>query len=99
MNVPHQCSPDPPHSRYPAESNWLAVGATELVGGRRKEPLYKHHAIIERHGEIQPFDQYAVQFYKDGVVERSETIYACADAEALDRVMSGIMSSTGKLLK
>lgn len=77
-----------------------------LIGGRPivrdaivEGDLDKLHAIMEQDGEMRSFDQYAVDLYKQGVVERSEAISACADAEAFERVMSGIMSSTGKLLK
>lgn len=77
-----------------------------LIGGRpivrdaiEEGDLDKLHGIMEQDSEMQSFDQYAVQLYKDGVVEREEAISACADAEAFDRVMSGIMSSSGKLLK
>lgn len=77
-----------------------------LIGGRPivrdaivEGDLDKLHGIMEQDGEMRSFDQYAVDLFKQGVVERSEAISACADAEAFERVMSGIMSSTGKLLK
>lgn len=77
-----------------------------LIGGRpivrdaiEEGDLDKLHGIMEQDSEMQSFDQYAVQLYKNDIVERSEAISACADAEAFERVMSGIMSSSGKLLK
>jgi hypothetical protein len=54
---------------------------------------------MEQDSEMRSFDQYAVDLFKNGVVERSEAISACADVEAFERVMSGIQSSSGKLLK
>jgi len=77
-----------------------------LIGGRpivrdaiEEGDLDKLHGIMEQDSEMRSFDQYAVELFKNGIVERSEAISACADAEAFERVMSGIMSSTGKLLK
>lgn len=77
-----------------------------LIGGRpivrdaiEEGDLDKLHGIMEQDSEMQSFDQYAVELYKKDIVERSEAISACMDAEAFERVMSGIMSSSGKLLK
>lgn len=77
-----------------------------LVGGRPivrdaiiDGDLDKLHGIMEQDTEMRSFDQYAVDLYKGDIVEREEAISACADAEAFERVMSGIMSSGGKLLK
>ena len=77
-----------------------------LIGGRpivrdaiEEGDLDKLHGIMEQDSEMQSFDQYAVELFKKGIVEREEAISACMDAEAFERVMSGIMSSTGKLLK
>jgi len=77
-----------------------------LIGGRpivrdaiEEGDLDKLHGIMEQDSEMKSFDQYAVELYKNDIVERSEAISACADAEAFERVMSGIMSSSGKLLK
>jgi twitching motility protein PilT len=77
-----------------------------LIGGRpivrdaiEEGDLEKLHGIMEQDSEMQSFDQYAVELYKNDIVERDEAISACADAEAFERVMSGIQSSSGKLLK
>ncbi|MBX3180430.1 MAG: PilT/PilU family type 4a pilus ATPase [Candidatus Hydrogenedentes bacterium] len=77
-----------------------------LIGGRPivrdaivEGDLDKLHGIMEQDSEMKSFDQYAVELFKAGIVEKAEAISACADAEAFERVMSGIMSSTGKLLK
>jgi len=77
-----------------------------LIGGRpivrdaiEEGDLDKLHGIMEQDSEMHSFDQYAVELFKKGIVERSEAISACADVEAFERVMSGITSSSGKLLK
>ncbi len=77
-----------------------------LIGGRpivrdaiEEGDLDKLFGIMEQDSDMQSFDQYAVELYKNDIVERDEAISACMDAEAFERVMSGIMTSGGKLLK
>lgn len=78
----------------------ILIGGKPIVRDAIEEgDLDKLHGIMEQDSEMRSFDQYAVDLFKQGIVERSEAISACADAEAFERVMSGIMSSTGKLLK
>ena len=78
----------------------ILIGGKPIVRDAIEEgDLDKLHGIMEQDSEMRSFDQYAVDLFKQGIVERAEAISACADAEAFERVMSGIMSSTGKLLK
>ena len=76
-----------------------------LLGGRPivrdailEGELDKLHGIIETDSEMRSFDQYAVQLFREGKVTREEAISACADRESFERVVSGIQSSTGRLL-
>lgn len=56
--------------------------------------------IIEVDSDMRSFDQYAVEMFKAGLVERDVAVSACADEEAFHRVMSGIKGTEGrKLLK
>jgi twitching motility protein PilT len=78
----------------------ILIGGKPIVRDAIVEgDLAKLHGIMEQDSEMRSFDQYAVDLFKNGVVERSEAISACADVEAFERVMSGIQSSSGKLLK
>ena len=61
--------------------------------------LEKIYGIIENDSVMQTFDQHAVEMFRDKIVSKEEAISACRDEEAFERVMSGIKSSTGKLLK
>ena len=61
--------------------------------------LEKIHGIIENDSIMQSFDQHAVEMYENKVVTKEEAISACRDEEGFERVMSGIKSSSGKLLK
>lgn len=54
--------------------------------------------IIEVDSDMKSFDQYAVDLYKAGKVEKSEAISACSNEEAFERVISGIKSSEGRKL-
>jgi twitching motility protein PilT len=56
--------------------------------------------IIEVDSIMRTFDQYAVELYKRGVVERDVAVLACRDEEGFERVISGIKGTEGrKLLK
>ena len=78
----------------------ILIGGKPIVRDAIVEgDLAKLHGIMEQDSEMRSFDQYAVDLFKNGIVERSEAISACADVEAFERVMSGIQSSSGKLLK
>lgn len=60
--------------------------------------LEKLHGIMEADGDMLTFDQYSVELFKNGLVDRAEAISSCKDAEAFERIMSGIKSSKGRLL-
>ena len=60
----------------------------------------KLHDIIEVDSDMKTFDQYAVELYQAGTVERDEAVSACSNEEGFQRIISGIKSSEGrKLLK
>lgn len=61
--------------------------------------LDKLEGIMENDSEMLTFDQHAVQLFRAGTVTRDEAVGACRDAEAFDRVLSGIKSASGRLLK
>ena len=63
------------------------------------DDLEKIHGIVENDSIMQNFDRHAVEMYRNKVVTKEEAISACRDEEGFERVMSGIKSSTGKLLK
>jgi twitching motility protein PilT len=54
--------------------------------------------IIEVDTDMKSFDQYAVDLYKAGKVEKSEAISACSNEESFERIISGIKSSEGRKL-
>jgi twitching motility protein PilT len=60
--------------------------------------LEKLTGIMENDSIMMSFDQHAVMMYKDGIVTREEAISACRDAEGFTRVLTGIKSSSGKIL-
>jgi twitching motility protein PilT len=77
-----------------------------LIGGRPivrdaiiDGDLDKLVGIMENDSIMQTFDQYAVELYEKEIVTRAEAVSACKDEEAFERVISGIKSSTGRLLK
>ncbi len=61
--------------------------------------LDKLEGIMENDSDMLTFDQHAVQLFRAGTVTREEAVTACRDAEAFDRVLSGIKSASGRLLK
>jgi twitching motility protein PilT len=61
--------------------------------------LVKLVGIMENDSQMQTFDQHAVELFRKGWVTREEAITACRDEEGFERTMSGIRSSTGKILK
>jgi twitching motility protein PilT len=62
--------------------------------------IQRLHNMIEVDSEMRNFDQYAVELFKRGVVERDVAITACSDEEGFNRVVSGIKGTEGrKLLK
>ena len=62
--------------------------------------IQRLHNIIEVDSDMRSFDQYAVELFKRGVVEREVAITACSDEEGFNRVVSGIKGTEGrKLLK
>ncbi|MBI1318640.1 MAG: PilT/PilU family type 4a pilus ATPase [Candidatus Hydrogenedens sp.] len=61
--------------------------------------LDKLLGIMENDSLMQTFDQHAVELFRAGIVARDQAVSACRDEEAFGRVMSGIKSSTGKILK
>lgn len=60
--------------------------------------LDKLTGIMENDSLMMSFDQHAVQMFRAGIVTREEAISACRDAEGFTRVLTGIKSSSGKLL-
>ena len=77
-----------------------------LIGGKPivrdaiiEGEIEKLHNIIEVDSDMKSFDQYAVELFKDGKVDRDEAVTACSDEEAFNRVISGIKSTEGRLLK
>ncbi|HOE66431.1 MAG TPA: PilT/PilU family type 4a pilus ATPase [Candidatus Hydrogenedentes bacterium] len=56
------------------------------------------YSIIEVDSDMRSFDQYAVELYQKGIVDRDQAISACSDEEAFTRVTSGIKSSEGRKL-
>ena len=60
--------------------------------------LDKLHGIIEVDGDMQTFDQHAVEMFQAGVIERSEAIAACSNEAGFERITSGIKSSEGRRL-
>ena len=79
--------------------NEILIGGIPMVRDAIIEgDLEKLQGIMEADGEMQSFDQYAVELFKKGVVNKEEAISACKDAEAFERIMSGIKSSKGRLL-
>jgi len=62
--------------------------------------LNRLHNIMEVDNTMKTFDQYAVELYQRGVVERDVAVSACADEESFNRITSGIKGTEGrKLLK
>lgn len=62
--------------------------------------ITKLYDIIEVDSDMTTFDQYAVELYQKGTVDRAEAVSACSNIESFDRIISGIKSSEGrKLLK
>ncbi|NIA13685.1 MAG: PilT/PilU family type 4a pilus ATPase [Nitrospiraceae bacterium] len=60
--------------------------------------LDKLHGIIEVDGDMQTFDQHAVEMYQNGIIEKSEAVSACSNEAAFERIISGIKSSEGRRL-
>ncbi|GMW02678.1 MAG: hypothetical protein AMXMBFR84_38140 [Candidatus Hydrogenedentota bacterium] len=56
------------------------------------------HNIIEVDNDMKSFDQYAVELFRKGIVEREEAISACRDEEAFVRVTTGIKGTEGRKL-
>ncbi|MFM1921743.1 MAG: hypothetical protein RLZZ303_3377 [Candidatus Hydrogenedentota bacterium] len=61
--------------------------------------LIKLVGIMENDSKMQTFDQHAVELFRKGWVTREEAISACRDEEGFERTITGIKSSTGKILK
>lgn len=62
--------------------------------------LTRLNNIIEVDSLMRSFDQYAVELYQKGIVEREIAISACSDEEGFNRIISGIKGTEGrKLLK
>jgi len=78
-----------------------------LLGGRPivrdailEGEIGRLYDILEVDSDMKSFDQYAVDLYKAGQVEKEEALSACSNEEAFERIISGIKSSEGrKLLK
>ncbi|MBI2425104.1 MAG: PilT/PilU family type 4a pilus ATPase [Candidatus Hydrogenedentes bacterium] len=78
----------------------ILLGGKPIVRDSIEEgDLDKLHGIMEQDSDMQSFDQHAVELYKQGIVSKDAAVSACKDVEAFERVMSGIKSSKGKLLK
>jgi twitching motility protein PilT len=78
----------------------MLIGGKPIVRDAIMEgEIDKLYNIIEVDSDMKSFDQYAVQLFKEGKVERDEAVTACSDEEAFNRVISGIKSSEGRLLK
>jgi len=60
--------------------------------------LEKLVGIMINDSDMMTFDQHAVEMYRQGIVSREEAISACRDEEAFIRTMSGIKSTSGKVL-
>ncbi len=77
----------------------LLIGGKPIVRDAILEgDIGRLHNIIEVDSEMRSFDQYAVELYQKGVVDREQAISACSDEEAFVRVTSGIKSSEGRKL-
>ena len=60
--------------------------------------LDKIYGIIENDSDMRSFDQYAVELYQQGLVDKEQAISACSNEEGFERVISGIKSSEGRRL-
>jgi twitching motility protein PilT len=60
--------------------------------------LDKLYGIIEVDGDMRSFDQYAVDLYQKGLVDKNEAVSACSNEEGFQRIISGIKSSEGRRL-
>lgn len=76
-----------------------------LIGGKPivrdailEAEIGRLHNIIEVDSDMKSFDQYAVELFQRGVVERDEAISACSDEEGFERVVSGIKGTEGRRL-
>jgi twitching motility protein PilT len=56
----------------------------------------KLQSIIEVDSDMKSFDQYAVELYKAGTVDKEQAVSACADEEAFERTITGIRSNEGR---
>jgi len=56
------------------------------------------YTIIEIDSDMKSFDQYAVDLFQRGAVEKKEAVSACSNEEAFERIVSGIKSSEGRKL-
>ncbi len=77
----------------------ILLGGKPLVRDAILEgDLSRLYDIIEVDSDMKSFDQYAVDLYKAGQVEKSEAISACSNEEAFERIISGIKSSESRKL-
>lgn len=60
--------------------------------------LDKLYGIIENDSDMRSFDQYAVELYQQGLVDKEQAISACSNEEGFERIISGIKSSEGRRL-
>ena len=78
----------------------ILLGGTPIVRDAILDgDLDKLWGIIEVDSDMRSFDQYAVELYHKKLITREEAVSACSDEEAFERVISGIQSSSGRLLK
>jgi twitching motility protein PilT len=76
-----------------------------LLGGRPivrdailEGEIGRLHDIIEVDTEMSTFDQYAVDLFKRGLVEKEEAMSACSNLGSFERITSGIQSSESRKL-
>ncbi|MDX9972124.1 MAG: PilT/PilU family type 4a pilus ATPase [FCB group bacterium] len=77
----------------------ILLGGSPLVRDSILEgDIGRLHDILEGDSEMRSFDQYAVDLFKAGTVEKAEALTACSNEEAFERIISGIKSSEGRKL-
>jgi twitching motility protein PilT len=77
----------------------ILLGGSPLVRDAILEgDIGRLHDILEVDTDMRSFDQYAVDLYKAGTVDKEEALSACSNEEAFERIITGIKSSEGRKL-
>jgi twitching motility protein PilT len=77
----------------------ILVGGKPIVRDAILEgDIERLYGIIEVDSDMRSFDQYAVDLFQKGLVNKEEAMSACSNDEAFERIISGIKSSEGRRL-